>query len=84
MLEKGLPQHLAVPLDPISVGAYERRHALPSPSAVGRHALGSQRLDPRSGRFDAPGQEFGQSDALSLGEPVAVAQEAQTARPVGL
>jgi hypothetical protein len=65
-----------VPLDPIPVGAYEGGYALRGPSAVGRHALRGQCLDPRSARFHAEDQEFGQPDPLSLGEPVAIAQEA--------
>jgi len=65
-----------VPLDPIPVGAYEGGYAILGPSAMGRHALRSQRLDPRSARFHTEGQEFGQPDPLSLGEPVAIAQEA--------
>ena len=54
-----------MPLDPIPVGAYE-----------GGYALRGQCLDPRSARFHAEDQEFGQPDPLSLGEPVAIAQEA--------
>lgn len=57
--EEGLPQNLAVPLDPISAGANEGWYALLGPFAVGRHAPGGKSLDPRSGRFHAPDQEIG-------------------------
>jgi hypothetical protein len=43
--KESLPQDLAVPLDPISVGASEGGYALLDPSAVGGHAFGCKRFD---------------------------------------